>query len=86
MNWLHTFVEKINEYPCISGTAIFLGAFLLRHIIKRRMFYRRNAQGLQRFRSYSRSVIIPFFERIIILTSLLLMFIGVVLFMMGLSK
>lgn len=75
---------ELLQHPCWTGGGLILIAVALRHIIRRRQFYRRNAQGLQTFRSYGRSVVIPLIERMVNMMALLLLLSGVVLLITGL--
>jgi hypothetical protein len=58
---------------------LLLGIFI-RHLIKRGRFYRRNVAGLQTFRSYTRSVLIPLIEGIVNLVALILIAGGGIIF------
>lgn len=49
----------------ILGIIFLILGFVMIHFVRRKRFYRRNAAGLQTYKSYKRSVIIPFFEKIV---------------------
>lgn len=64
--------------------AIILLAFtiIVRYIIGRRRFNRRNSSGMQSFRNYSQAVLVTFLERVFMILSTLA-FIGSVFFFLA---
>lgn len=84
MNFIFRLLIEMQKHRCWTGGLAILAALVIRHIIKRRRFYRRNAYGAQTFRSYSRSIIIPLIEGIINLVALVLLIYGTLLLVTGL--
>lgn len=67
----------------ILGGIVFFAGIGLRHLIKRRKFYRRNASGLEQFSSYSKNVFIPFLEKVFNLIATILIIAGGLFFFGG---
>ncbi|MGF7072365.1 hypothetical protein [Mucilaginibacter sp. 3215] len=60
--------EHITHYPdhlTIYAIILLLIGLLLRYLIGRRRFNRRNIAGLQHFRSYSQALFITTFEKLL---------------------
>ena len=73
----------ISWVSIVGGALVLLLGILIRHLIKRRRFYRRNVAGLESFHSYTRSVLIPFIEGIFNLLGLLLILSGGIVLLFG---
>ncbi|TKC04249.1 molybdenum ABC transporter permease [Pedobacter frigoris] len=67
-----------------SGLVMFCIGLLIRYLIDKRKFRRRNIAGMQVFSSYLNAVVFQLFERIFNLLGLLLIVLGVVTILMRL--
>jgi hypothetical protein len=63
------------------GIVIFVIGIIIRYTINRRKFNRRSVGALERFKSYGRSVVIRFIERLFRLVEMALILLGAFLFL-----
>lgn len=66
------------------GIALLIIGAMLKYWVSRKRFYRRNAAGVEQFRRFSHKVAGQFFERIVVLISILTILAGLLLLLAGL--
>ena len=69
-----------NYTVLILAIILFVAGLLIRYFIGRRRFNRRGVGGLQHFKSYNTSLIIPVMERVLNIIGTLMILAGIALY------
>ena len=69
-----------NYTVLLLAIILFVAGLLIRYIIGRRRFNRRGVGGLQHFKSYNTSLIIPVMERVLNIIGALMILAGIALY------
>jgi hypothetical protein len=72
-------VEQLLTFSKITGAILLLLGVIINYQIGRRRFYRRNAAGVQQFKSYRHSLLSRGLERILSILAYILMIAGVII-------
>ena len=73
-------MKHANHTVLILAIILFVAGLLIRYIIGRRRFNRRGVGGLQHFKSYNTSLIIPVIERVLNIIGALMILAGIALY------
>ena len=66
-----------NYTVLIIAIILFVSGLLIRYIIGRRRFNRREIDGLQHFKSYNTSLVIPIMERVLNIIAAIMILAGI---------